>query len=746
LSARAVREFCLERRPSGNFKTPIGDEKVYGQKVSAKFIHFYVAVGMPVTRHPPHRSVYNHNRLYLTNFIDINNNNKYALWKCGKTIDFSNKLPNITAFVILWFFHKTGKTGCLQLWKNHFLFSYLYSTIERVDYGDYGDCRPFNLKPKEWTMGRQKYFRFNIQQQIQSLQYKNKYFYLKNINISRYGLCLAEAELLAELANDYYQNQLLDVPENNFAISLYQNFHSNKKQNLQSLTRKTVTIPAFSHYELDIYLQYGLKALQSHRIVNILDSIAFQNSKIDINLLAKIVNITPKSIRERLIPFFKMGVGFPSLTYLSDKWFRFKKTPVFRYAKALKEFFIENKTEEEIMEKLLISKMEWCALLFNFFQFSYAHYAQKPFAQLHLHLLAPLQEEISTLTKDIIATSRYTEYSRLYPRIKIKIQNGTDTGPDIDISTDTASDFDTAWKADSADSAGSAGSAGRKDAFYNVLKHYFSFSNALICDYLSFLHKEVSQTNKNRKDGEIIYYAVSQDTIPGTPLSNSEMVPIKLTIFSSGDTSPDSPYHTNTRKWNKAQRYAIQAQNQKATLSQYDLAFLLGVSISVVKNLMKKHRESDNDSDSDKVIPTRGNMHDIGPGISHAEKIIKLYLEGHTETEIKFKTAHSYESIENYLRKFTKVVGLTDMGLNLNQIRMSAKMTYNLAAKFLEIYERYNTEEYGWILAKIRNNFNQTIRVRENGNGNGNGNGDGDGDGDGDGKKKILKIKRRTRL
>ena len=162
-------------------------------------------------------------------------------------------------------------------------------------------------------MGRPKYFRTNIKDQINSLQYKSKYFYLKNINISRYGLCLAEAELLAEIANDYYQNELLEIAENCFTISLYQNFHSNKKQNLRSLPRKTVTIPAFSHYELDIYLQYGLKALQNHRIVNILDSIAFQNSKIDINLLAKIVNITPKSIRERLIPFFKMGVGFPSL-------------------------------------------------------------------------------------------------------------------------------------------------------------------------------------------------------------------------------------------------------------------------------------------------------------------------------------------------------------------------------------------------------------------------------------------------
>ena len=154
-----------------------------------------------------------------------------------------------------------------------------------------------------------------------------------------------------------------------------------------------MTIPAFSHYETDIYLQYGLKALQNHRIVNILESIAFQNSKIDINLLAKIVNITPKSIRERLIPFFKMGARFPSLTYLSDKWFTFTKNPMFRYSKALREFFIENKNEKEIMEKLLISKMEWCGLLFNFFQFSYG---QKSFA--FAHLPGPLSDKVLTIT------------------------------------------------------------------------------------------------------------------------------------------------------------------------------------------------------------------------------------------------------------------------------------------------------------------------------------------------------------
>jgi len=167
-------------------------------------------------------------------------------------------------------------------------------------------------------MSKPRYYKSNIKQQIHSLSFKNKYFYLKNTNISRYGLCQAEAELLAEIANYYYQNHLLDVPENSFSISLYQINNSNKKTNLNTLPKKTINIPAFSHYELEILRFYGLKSLQNYRILNMLDHIAPQNAQIDINLLAKIVNMTPKSIRGRLMPFFKMCIKLP-LTFLSHK-------------------------------------------------------------------------------------------------------------------------------------------------------------------------------------------------------------------------------------------------------------------------------------------------------------------------------------------------------------------------------------------------------------------------------------------
>ncbi len=160
-----------------------------------------VTVGMPVARHPPHRSIHYYDKLYLIYF-------------------FQDHLKFIISI-------------------NHYLL----------------DGR--------FMMGQAKYYRYNIKQQLHSLEFKNKHYYLKNINLSRYGLCPAEAELLAEIANNYYQNELLDVPENYFSISLYKKLSSNKKQSFGNLSKVTIPIPAFSHHELEMYQHHGLQALQT---------------------------------------------------------------------------------------------------------------------------------------------------------------------------------------------------------------------------------------------------------------------------------------------------------------------------------------------------------------------------------------------------------------------------------------------------------------------------------------------------
>ncbi|MBC7084578.1 MAG: DUF1670 domain-containing protein, partial [Firmicutes bacterium] len=61
----------------------------------------------------------------------------------------------------------------------------------------------------------------------------------------------------------------------------------------------------------------------------------------------------------------------------------------------------------------------------------------------------------------------------------------------------------------------------------------------------------------------------------------------------------------------------------------------------------------------------------MGSTLSHAEKIIALYMDGYAETEIKRRTGHSYDSIERYLWDFSRVICLRERGMPLPAIRQA---------------------------------------------------------------------------
>ena len=55
-------------------------------------------------------------------------------------------------------------------------------------------------------------------------------------------------------------------------------------------------------------------------------------------------------------------------------------------------------------------------------------------------------------------------------------------------------------------------------------------------------------------------------------------------------------------------------------------------------------------------VRTRGVIHNIGRGQTHKVKIVGLYLEGKTFSEIRFKTHHSTGAIKRYIQGFQKVI------------------------------------------------------------------------------------------
>jgi hypothetical protein len=89
------------------------------------------------------------------------------------------------------------------------------------------------------------------------------------------------------------------------------------------------------------------------------------------------------------------------------------------------------------------------------------------------------------------------------------------------------------------------------------------------------------------------------------------------------------------------------------------------------------------------VVPTRGEIQDIGPTVSHKTKIIELYLKGYEYTEIEQRTRHTGEAIKRYITGFSKVVLLTNRGYSVIQIRELTNSSEKVINEYIELYEIY---------------------------------------------------------
>jgi hypothetical protein len=87
-------------------------------------------------------------------------------------------------------------------------------------------------------------------------------------------------------------------------------------------------------------------------------------------------------------------------------------------------------------------------------------------------------------------------------------------------------------------------------------------------------------------------------------------------------------------------------------LSVEDLAYLTCSSTATVKRDLAACRAVEI------AVPTRGQIRDIGPGVSHKAQIVQLYLWGLQFTEIELRTRHSESAIKRYLADFRQVAAL----------------------------------------------------------------------------------------
>lgn len=197
-------------------------------------------------------------------------------------------------------------------------------------------------------------------------------------------------------------------------------------------------------------------------------------------------------------------------------------------------------------------------------------------------------------------------------------------------------------------------------------------------------------------EGEMVFLAISAAEGTQSRLAEARHIPVRLQYLVPEDV-PNSVHRVSDLKFRRLVRYTAEARAQGALLTLPDLAVLLGIHVDAIRHQIDSHPEV--------VVPTRGRIRDIGRGVSHKARIVELYLQMHTETEIVDRTGHAYESIEAYLREFARVVTLADQGMNAVMIRRVTGRSLALVEAYLDLYRRYDRPDYHFRLAQIRNVF-----------------------------------------
>jgi hypothetical protein len=184
-------------------------------------------------------------------------------------------------------------------------------------------------------------------------------------------------------------------------------------------------------------------------------------------------------------------------------------------------------------------------------------------------------------------------------------------------------------------------------------------------------------------EGQIVFHAASASEPPGKRISDIKTVPVHLTFHDRNDLNILSEEGTSALRKHKVIRMANEALDQSGLLTQEDLAVLLCTSRRTIRRDVKELKQQGID------VPTRGTLQDIGPGVTHKSKVVKMWLEGYEYTDIERKTGHSGFSVQRYLSGFSKVVRFYSREYSLPEIRELTDMSERLIQEYLDLYETF---------------------------------------------------------
>jgi len=205
------------------------------------------------------------------------------------------------------------------------------------------------------------------------------------------------------------------------------------------------------------------------------------------------------------------------------------------------------------------------------------------------------------------------------------------------------------------------------------------------------------QTGLARAQGQITYQAIGVDEPPGKPLKQCQKAPVHLTVVGEEDGQVWAREGAEALRRLRVHRLTYEALMQGGALSQEDLACILGVSRKTIQRISGFFRREE------QPLPSRGEVQDMGRGVSHKIPVIRKYVQDLSLSHISLVLGkHGISSMARYLRHFALVMILEDRGLNPAQMQSVIGISEHLIGQYRELYAELNVPEHARTLERLK--------------------------------------------
>jgi hypothetical protein len=197
--------------------------------------------------------------------------------------------------------------------------------------------------------------------------------------------------------------------------------------------------------------------------------------------------------------------------------------------------------------------------------------------------------------------------------------------------------------------------------------------------------------DRTMQPGQTVWRAIAEDEPAGKPLDACVFKHVRLTLHAiEEDREVLLEYGHSAKRGQQCMRITTEAMDQGTLLTQEDLAILLDCDVKTIRNDIKRYQQK-----MQILIPTRGNKKDIGPGITHRERAVELFLEGKDQLAIARDLKHSLKAVERYIQTFCRVVFAQKQLQNSLKTALVVGVSVPLVNRYMAVKDKYlKTQAY----------------------------------------------------